>query len=446
MNTIACDESLDSTTPIEEIRKGETDERTSSQTRSEASIGEDGETFAVVTSPLTHNENPEVDEETFNNHIEGNQALTFELHRGMAAQAEGNVVTSAWSLRQAFAMLYPGARGETKRAIGEVLSFEDDVEATLSATNLINDELTARQVDADDDRGLAPISLNSANSIWMQDGFKVFDDFLDLSRVHLDASVHLLDFFNQPEASRVLINDWVSHKTEDRINDLIPEGLIKPDTRLVLTNAVHFQAPWAKPFKEHRTSKQSFVTASGEEIETQTLDQVATFPISERDGVQALTMPFRQGQLAMTFLMPTEGSLAQLEDDLTPELWSELRAAQAPMKRRVFVPKFKFEFKVKLKEFLELQGLDILFKNPDLSGISDRPLVVGEVLQKAFIEVAEEGAEAAAATAILIESGSAPGPAPEPPLELRFDHAFLFLIHDVDTGAILFMGRLNDPR
>jgi serpin B len=327
-----------------------------------------------------------------------------------------------------------------------VLHFEENIEETLSATNLLNDELSARQRDADDERGLAPIRINTANAIWAQDGFKIFDDFLNLSRVHLDASVHLLDFISAPERSRLLINDWVSHKTEDRVNHLLPERSISSLTRLVLTNAVHFQAPWAFPFEEHLTSEQPFVTLAGEELDVPMMNQTKVFEVAERDGVQALTMPFRDGQLAMTLLMPTEGDLSQLEDELTPELWSKIRDDQERVKRRIFIPKFKFEFNIKLNSFLKDQGLEVLFNQPDFSGISDQALLVSQVLQKTFIEVAEEGAEAAAATAILIEDGAAPGPVAEPPQELRFDHAFLFAIHDIETGAILFMGRLSDPR
>ena len=147
----------------------------------------------------------------------------------------------------------------------------------------------------------------------------------------------------------------------------------------------------------------------------------------------------------MTFVMPTEGDLTQLEGDLTPELWSSIRDAQVPTRRQIFLPKFKFEFTIKLNDVLKSWGLDQLFATPDLSGISDRELSVGQVLQKAFIEVSEEGAEAAAATAILLEDGAVPGEL-EPPQQLRFDQPFLFFIHDLKTGAVLFMGRVVDPQ
>ena len=404
--------------------------------------GAEAAEFELVISELEHEAEPSVSDEDFVDHVSANQAFTFELHANGSPPNVENVMTSAWSVRQAFTILYPGARGDTQDAIAETLGFHPDLETSLSATNRLNDELSARQLPADEAEELAPVIIKTANAVWAQDGLNILSDFLDLARVHLDAGVHILDFFNAPEQSRLTINKWVEEQTVGRIKDLLAPINVTSDTLLVLTNAVYFKAPWYTPFEEENTLDKTFTIGSGAEVMTPTLHNTSYAPAAIVDGVQVLTLPFRGNKLAMTFLMPLESEISELESSLTPELWSDYLEAQVGQERPVSLPKFKFETEAPLNNFFKERATQILYQNPDLSQIVEgAPLQVTGVFHKSFIEVAEGGAEAAAATAIVAGITSVPeyGPA------VDLDRPFLFAIHDQETGAILFFGRLNDP-
>ena len=396
--------------------------------------------FTLVKSDRAHDEAPEVSEEKFSQHVSMNQELSFELHREVAPD-QSNVMLSAWSVRQAFALVLPGTNDEGQAAIAETLGFSAEVDTTLRSINLLNDELNARQLEGSE--SLAPVVLRTANSLWVNESAELENAYLDQISEHLDAGVHLIDFKNHPEEACQSINTWVEEATEDRIQNLIPETLITESTKSVFTNAVYFNAPWSTPFREAGTTEREFMTSNGEVIMTPLMRGEQNAPAAIVDGTQVLTLPFRGQELSITFLMPTEGSIETLETSLNTERWNTFLSERVSELRPVTIPKFKFETSVpEMGNYFLEQETQVLFDSPAIDGVLvDQSLSIGKIIHKSFIEINETGGEAAASTAIIGISPSVPQYGPE----VVIDRAFLFAIHDESTGAILFFGRVGNP-
>ena len=260
-----------------------------------------------------------------------------------------------------------------------------------------------------------------------------------------------MDFINAPEESRRTINQWVEDRTEERICTIIPEGAIHSLTRLVITNAVYFKGAWVLPFDKNETHPVPFTTEMGTSVMTdmmQRVDEDAVYEYTETDTLQVLRMPYEHESgrsLSMLVLLPKGNAIAHAEDILDAE---ELDATIASMERqrvRVFFPKFTLETTYSLTGILAAMGMPSAFGfDADFSGMDGTDfLYISDVFHKAFVDVGEEGTEAAAATAIVM---TGKGMAEEEPIPLfRADHPFIFLITDDETGAILFMGRLSVP-
>lgn len=407
---------------------------------SQASTEVEALEFTLVKSDKAHDEAPEVSEEKFSRHVSANQDFSFELHREVSPD-QSNVMISAWSVRQAFALVLPGANEEGQAAIAETLGFSPEVDTALRSINLLNDELNARQIEGSEDQ--APVVLRTANSLWADEGAELERAYLDQLSEHLDAGVHLIDFKNRPEDARQSINAWVEGETEDRIQNLIPEDLITEFTSSVFTNAVYFKAPWSTPFKETRTTEREFVTSNEEVIMTPLMRGEQSAPAAIVDGTQVLTLPFRGQDLSITFLMPTEGSVDALEASLNAERWDTLLSERVSDLREVTIPKFKFETSVpNMGDYFSERETQVLFESAAIDGVLvDQPLSISKIIHKSFIEINETGGEATAATAIVANSPSVPVYGPE----VVIDRAFLFAIHDESTGAILFFGKVGNP-
>ncbi|MBN1442349.1 MAG: serpin family protein, partial [Planctomycetes bacterium] len=280
-----------------------------------------------------------------------------------------------------------------------------------------------------------------ANSIWGQAGYGFLAQYLDTLAESYGAGLRLLDFESGPDAGRRVINQWVLDQTEGRIEDLLPEGSILTTTRLVLTNAIYFKASWLVPFDERNTQPGPFHREDGSQVTVDLMQESATYGVSTGPGYSAVEMLYLGEQLSMVVIVPEGQTLAELEADLTPPaLQSILDSLQLFYIHLVF-PKFTFEFELPLVPVLQALGMTTAFQWPgaDFSGIDGtRDLYVQEVRHKAFVGVDEAGTEAAAATAVVVGIVSVPP-------EVRVDRPFIFLIRDIPTGAILFLGRVVDP-
>ena len=396
--------------------------------------------FDVASSDLGRDLAPGIGGEEFAMLIDGNTRFAFELYRELATD-EGNLFFSPHSISVALAMVYAGARGNTRTEIAEALSFRLGEPALHEAFNALDLALASRGEGASGRDG-EPFRLRVVNAAWAQRGYPFLAPYLDTLARNYGAGLNLLDFVAEPEPSRQVINDWVAEQTEQRVPELLPSGSIGSLTRLVLTNAVYFNAAWASPFRREATAMQGFALPDGSLVEVPTMRQESVFRHAHVDGVMALEMPYDGNEVAILLLMG-DGDFGNFEAALSPELLARTLEALSPTHLVLHLPRFESRSSASLKPVLQDLGMNDAFQpgSADLSGIDgQRELYVTDLLHEAFVLLDEDGTEAAAATAAVIAPTSAPQ------LMVHFDRPFAFAIRDVETGAILFMGRVLDPR
>jgi len=400
-----------------------------------------GETeMEVMQSSKPRETSPDVEEGELAELILGNSAFAFDLYRALRTE-EGNLFYSPYSISLALAMAYAGARGETERQMEETLHFTLPQDRLHPAFNALDLELASRGRGAEgaDEEGF---KLNIVSSIWGQTGHPFLPEFLDLLAVNYGAGLRLLDFAAAPEASRLVINRWVSEQTVGKIQDLLPPGTITPATRLVLTNVIYFNAAWNFPFDENLTHDGTFNLLDGGQVTVPMMEQTAWFGYAEGEGYQAVELSYNGEELSMVIFLPEIGRFGEFESWLDAARVDEILDDIMPRNVELTMPKFTYSSSFSLRDTLAAMGMSIAFSSSaDLSGMDGtRNLSIGDVLHKAFVSVDEAGTEAAAATAVVVI-----GTSPQPPIEVRIDRPFIFMIRDIETGAILFIGRVVDP-
>jgi len=336
--------------------------------------------------------------------VEGNSAFAFELYQALREQ-EGNLFYSPHF-------------------------------------NWLDIELASRGEGAEgkDDEGFR---LNIVNAIWGQKDYGFLPTFLDILAENYGAGLRILDFMNETEKSRLAINDWVSDQTEGRIEDLIPQGAIDALTRLVLTNAIYFNAAWEYPFDEDMTADGPFYLLDDGQVIVPMMKQTESFGYTNGEGYQAVELQYDGNELSMVILLPEADQFQAFEEGLQAQQVYDIIDGLQNAQVTLTIPKFEFYSEFSLKNTLAGMGMPIAFSSAaDFSGMTgNRELFISDVVHKAFVSVDEAGTEAAAATAVIMP-GSA---APEPPVEVTIDRPFIFLIRDIETGAILFVGRVINP-
>ena len=377
----------------------------------------------------------------------GNNAFAAAAYALLAAQEDGNLVYSPASIRLALAMTYAGAKGQTAAEMAEVLRFDLQGEALHAAFNALDQELASRNLAAYtlQDGVERKVQLSIANSLWGQQGFEFTPAFLDTLAANYGAGMRVVDFVAATEAARAAINDWVADETNDRITDLIPEGVLSEMTRLVLTNAVYLDATWSSIFQKDATFDAPFSLldgSAGDRCPPCTRSPPSRYAVG--DGWQAVELPYVGEHLAMVFLVPDAGRFAEVEGLLGAGLLDEVVAGLAGVEVRLALPKFEFRFKASVATLLKAMGMPTAFEPDaaDFSGMTteDR-LYISDVIHEAFIKVDEEGTEAAAATAVIMDLTSAPVEV----IDLTIDRPFLFSLYDRETGEVLFLGRVLNP-
>lgn len=286
--------------------------------------------------------------------------------------------------------------------------------------------------------------MDIANAVWAEQTYPFLQSFLDTIALHYGAGIRLADFINEYESVRQEINRWVSDQTEDKINDLIPEGALDTDTRMALVNAIYFKADWLSPFKADSTRDAPFHLLDGSEVDVPTMNQDTFIPYAKRDGWQAIELTYQGETAAMNIIVPDEGRFEEVESSLDAETVSTILESLQPTSVQLALPKFKFESEFDLGDQLAGLGMTDAFDpdQADFSGMTEgSDLYISAVLHKAFVAVDEKGTEAAAATAVLIEATSAR----LSDVTLTIDRPFIFLIRDIPTGQILFLGRVLNP-
>ena len=379
--------------------------------------------------------------------MEDNNDFALSMY-GQLQMRPGNLFFSPLSLRIALGMAHAGARGETAAQMREALR--------ISASNDTLGDSFADIITQLSTAGDRQYEMAMANSLWGQDGAPLKAEFLDIIARRYDGTVKLVDFRGSLEASRVTMNQWVEEKTKQKIRELIPSGGLAADTRLVLLNAVYFKGTWVLPFNEESTRDQPFHLEGGGRVLAPLMHQQDEVGYLQARGYQAVDLSYRGGDLSMLILLPDrKDGLRNLEKALSASVLEDCMAQMRTRKVSVFLPRFKITWgTVDLREQLIALGMPLAFKRTqaDFSGINghtppdEDSLSIGSVFHKAFVEVNEQGTEAAAATAATILMLGSALPSFEPPIPVfRADHPFLFAIRDRRTGVFLFLGRMADP-
>ncbi|MBE0609297.1 MAG: serpin family protein [Dehalococcoidia bacterium] len=360
------------------------------------------------------------------------------------ARTEGNLVFSPYSAAVALAMTRNGATGETLDQMSAVLHADQagDLDAGLNA---IEQALATRPGEYRWFDKTVKLELATANQLWGQRDYPFHDAFLDKLAASYGAGMRLVDYIRATEDARKAINAWVSDQTRERIPELIPEGVLNSDTRLVLTNAIYLNAPWMHRFNKDATAPGPFTRLDGSTVEAQLMRLSEELRFAKGPGYQAVELPYVDGSLSMLVIVPDSGDFADFQSafsaDTLETIVSNLKAAQV----KLAFPRFEYRTQASLKDALKEMGMPIAFEPglADFSAMSPdgKNLFIQDVIHEAFIAVDEDGTEAAAATAVVVGRTSAP----QDTVELTVDRPFLYAIRDNETGAILFLGRLTDP-
>jgi len=373
-----------------------------------------------------------------------NNRFAADLYRQLAtdpASSGSNIFFSSFSISSALAITYEGARGTTADEIRSVFHLPaNDTARRLGFATTI-DHLNQP------DTGY---TLKMANALWAEKNYTFLPAYRSTAGTYYSANTTNLDFINQPDTSRLTINRWVEDKTANKIRDLLPTGSIDPMTRLVITNAVYFKGSWVRQFDANKTRDAEFQVAPGKTVTVkmmQRTDEEAVYSYAVTGDLQRLAMPYTHSSgkgLSMIVLLPATDNLSAAEQYLDPERLSSLEQSASLQRVDVYIPKFTLETKYQLQPVLSVMGMPAAFSDTaDFSGMDGKQdLVISDVIHKAYVDVNEEGTQAAATTAVVVVEAARENP--KIPV-FRSDHPFVFLIQDNDSGTILFTGRVVNP-
>ncbi|MHC4289719.1 MAG: serpin family protein, partial [Planctomycetota bacterium] len=379
--------------------------------------------------------------------VNGNNAFALDLYAQLKNN-EGNLFYSPYSISTALAMTYAGVKGQTAEQMADTLNFPkckgNDSPGWMRTTEQFH-KAFGRVIDRLNQQGQkGDYQLSIANALWGQKDYRFLDSFIQLNSKHYKAGLENVDFVNETEKARVKINQWVEDKTNEKIKNLIPQGTLNALTRLVLTNAIYFKGNWAEQFDKDMTKNADFFVSSDKTVTAPLMYQKEDFKYGQSDTLQLLELTYKGEDLSMLILLPKEkDGLADMEKELTTRNLAEWQKKMHKQEVEVFLPKFKMTSQFSLAETLEKMGMPDAFDvgKADFSGMTgNKDLFISAVLHKAFVEVNEEGTEAAAATGVMMSLSMAL----EQPV-FRADHPFVFIIKDNNTGSILFVGRVVDP-
>jgi serpin B len=401
------------------------------------------EPAALAQSDTLRETSPNVEETALAELSAGNRAFAFDLYQAIRSE-KGNLFFSPYSLSVALAMTYVGARGETEQQMAQVLHFTLPQDQLHPAFNALDLSLTGQSGEG--------FRLATANALWAQKDYTFLPGFLDTIALNYGGRVRLVDFIGPAarEQARQTINDWVSGQTEDKIKDLLAEGILTNLTRLVLTNAIYFKADWEEPFDASLTMEQPFTRLDNTQVTVPMMEGRGMYVYAESDEYQAIEIPYKGGRAAMVILLPKPGQFEIVESSLDGERVSAIVQSLQPRDKmltdvRLYLPKFQYEASLSLKDTLTSMGMPDAFdaERADFSGMDGtRNLLIAHIIHKAFVAVDEKGTEAAAASGVVMRIV---GEVASEPIIVRCDRPFIFLIHDQQTGAILFAGRVLDP-
>lgn len=394
--------------------------------------------------------------------VDADNAFAFDLYTKVRAEAAAsNAVMSPLSVSLALSMTYAGAQNNTSAEMAKTLHWDApglDVHGghnalTQALESRVSDAFAAAVKNAQNAGEPAPspndFRLHVVNSVWGDGSYTWETPFLDVLAKSYGTGVYLADFVNQYDAERVRINTWVSAETQDKINDLLPEGALDEFTRMVLVNAMHLKFPWESPFRAADTEKGDFTKADGAKVAADFMAQRASFPYFEDDKAQIVSLPIVGGKLSVVIALP-KGTLDAFESGLSSSYWAATRSGRTPQEVEVKLPKFSFTTEsIKLKDMFLALGMVEPFDpdHADFFGMCKTPpfnerLFIASILHKAMMGIDENGVEAAAATAVIMAGNTS---VPPEPIAMTVDRPFTVAIVDEPTGSLLFLGHIHDP-
>jgi serpin B len=367
--------------------------------------------------------------------IHSNTALALDLYRGLSAGPH-NVLFSPYSISAALAMTYAGARGATAAQIARAMHFDLEPDKLHAAFQSLNGQLLTERPGA---------QLHSANALWGQKGMVFVPEFMQRLQESYGAGLGTVDFVSHRPEALGTINGWVGRQTNGMIPELLQPSALDESTRLVLCNALYFRADWAHPFTKEGTWPAPFTLSGGDKVKVSMMHKAGHFRCMQGAGFNALELPY-QNRFALVVLLPDKvDGLQELEQSLTAGSLQECLGHLGSEEVDVTLPRFEVQGRFSLRDELKTLGMTTVFSpHADLSGVTTQEkLCLKDVIHQSVMKLDEKGTEAAAATAVLAVKSEA---RKNRPRQFQADHPFLFLIRDTPTGAILFLGRLADPR
>jgi len=408
----------------------------------------------LVKSSASYDDAPDYDSVDMETLVNGFSDYTFDFYHQASADAnlqDKNIFFSTYSIENALAMTWAGAKNNTADEMADSLHFTLPLSSFHSTLNALNVDINSRD-DSVPFSGDA-FQLNLVNAVWSRIGYPFLSSYLDILAQNYDAGVQTLDFIGAPDTSRLVINQWVEGQTNEKIKNLLPEGSISSDTAVVLTNAIYFKASWYSKFDEGVTIPGDFTRLDNSTVSSQMMHQTVNTRFFRSEDFDAVELPYVSSryeedqypqELSMLLIAPHNGRFNSVESALDNNFIQSILSCLSMGDVELTLPKFEFDCEIRCKKImLNLGMIDAFnFSEADFSNMvdpEDSTPWIDEIYHKAFIAVDEKGTEAAAATAVVM-----PDAIPEP-VSISMNRPFIFLIRDNFTGTILFMGRVIDP-
>ena len=406
-----------------------------------SACGTPGPSASVAQSSVKRVEDPAVPASDVAALVQGDNAFALDMYHSLRS-GDGNLAFSPYSVSVALAMTYGGARGETERQMAGTLHYTLPQDKLHPAFNRLDQDLAKEGEPSSSDE--QPMQLKIANAVWAERTFSFLQDYLDLIARNYGAGVRLSDFVNKAEQARQEINDWVAQQTNDKIKDLIPQGALDDATRMVLVNAIYFKADWLEQFDPNNTKDAPFNLLDGSQVTSKQMSNEVSAPYAAGDGYQAVELAYQGNTAAMDLIVPDAGNFQKFEAGLDADKLDSIIKSMQPDSVVLAMPKFTVRSSLGMGDTLASMGMPDAFNadRADFSGMDGkRDLYIGAVIHQAYVAVDEKGTEAAAATAVIMRAAMAPAA----PKQLTIDRPFIFVIRDVQSGQILFIGRVMDP-
>jgi serpin B len=401
--------------------------------------------FGVVQSSLSRDMSPQVAPSDLQKLASDNTTFAFDLYHQVAAGNEtDNLFYSPYSVSIALAMTYAGAAASTATQMAGALDFQLPQSTLHPAFDALDLQLASRAQGQAGDNG-QPFKLNVVDALWGDKTFTFQKPFLDTLARYYGSGLRTVDFENAPDTARGAINGWVSDQTENLIPQLLPQGSIDSSTRFVIVNAIYFNAGWESPFPTSQTAPGAFTHLDGSKAQVPMMRQGdLETGYASGSNWQAVELPYAGGQTSMVIVLPQQGQLPQVEQGLDGGFVSSVFSSLATKPVNVTMPKFAIKgATISLAKQLGKLGMTDAFdpNKANFSALTEEPVFISDVLHQAYVSVDENGTQAAAATAV-VGAGSA---APQNPVNFTVNRPFFFVIRDIPTNSVLFVGRVLAP-